>query len=170
MFRTIVVFTLLLILEACHTSIDKNYQPEKQSAIEVIYSSQQCGRNKVSPSATWIDNQEQLEVSIKQIQRGVLGGDPINLPKPDFQNEMALLVEMGQKPTSGYQLELIDDGLYISQNHGYLTLKWVVPSKDSLLAQVISSPCLLLKLKRGDYKIIRVLDDAGVVRVSTSQR
>ena len=155
---------------ACHPSIDKNYKSDKPYAIEVIYSSQQCGRDKPSPNAAWIDNQEQLEASIKQIQRGVLGGDPINLPRPDFQNEMALLVEMGQKPTAGYQLELIDSGLYISQNQAYVTLNWVVPPKDRVLAQVISSPCLLLKMKRGDYKTIRVQDNAGVVRVSASQR
>jgi len=90
------------------------------------------------------------------------------LPKLNFQHEIALLVEMGQRPTLGYQITLSGtDNLHITQEQAHLTLDWIQPPADAMVAQMISSPCLLLKLKRGNYTSVQILDRQGTIKAGS---
>ncbi len=165
---TIVLGLLALLTTACQSWAERGPHQASKPAVETLYASQHCGRSQTSPSATWIDNARQLETSIKRIRSNMLGGKPINLPALDFQHEIVLLVEMGQRPTLGYGLELTGtDDLRISQDQAQLTLDWSHPPADALVAQAISSPCLLLKLERGNYTSIQILDGQGIIKAST---
>lgn len=159
---------LALLASACQSWAEKDPHQGSKPVAEVIYTSQHCGRSQTAPSASWIDNARQLEASIQRIRSDMLGGNPIDLPVLDFQHEIALLVEMGQQPTLGYRLELAgSDDLRISQDQAQLTLDWLHPPADALVAQAISSPCLLIKLERGNYTSIQILDRQGAVKTST---
>jgi len=168
-FSVVMVFGLLTLLTtACQPWAKKGEHPASKPAVEILYAGQHCGRRQTTPSATWIDNARQLESSIKRIRPGMLGGKPIDLPALNFQHEIALLVEMGQQPTLGYRLALAGtDGLRITQDPAQLTLDWLHPPADAFVAQAISSPCLLLELKRGDYTAIQILDRQGIIKTST---
>ncbi len=168
-FSVVMVFGLLpLLTTACQPWVKKGEHQASKPVVETLYASQHCGRGQTTPSATWIDNARQLESSIKRIRSGMLGGKPINLPALDFQHEIVLLVEMGQRPTLGYRLELAEtDGLRIAQDQAQLTLDWLHPPADALVAQTISSPCLLIKLERGGYTSIQILDRQGAIKTST---
>ncbi len=159
---------LLPLVAACQSKTQHLQQQGKQPAVEALYASQQCGRSQSTPSITWIDNTRQLETSIKQIQGTILGGKPLALPKLDFQHEIALLVEMGQRPTLGYQITLSGtSNLHIIQGQAHLTLDWIQPPTNAMVAQMISSPCLLLKLKRGDYTSVQILDRKGTIKAGS---
>ncbi len=112
-----------------------------------------------------IDNPDELELRFKQIHKDTLGYNSNNLPVLNFQNEIALLVEMGQKPTLGYRLELVNNNLLASDGGAYISMNWVAPKDNAYLAQMISSPCLLLKLDRGDYESVLIKDSKGNLRV-----
>jgi len=141
---------------------------DKQPAVEALYANQQCGRSQTSATVIWIDNPRQLEVNLKKIQGTTLGGKPIPLPKLDFQHEIALLVEMGQQPTLGYQIALSKTyNLHITQGQARLTLDWIRPPADAMVAQMISSPCLLLKLERGAYSSVQILGRQNAIKAET---
>ncbi len=163
-----VLGVLALLASACQSWAERGPQQGGKPAAEVIYTSQHCGRSQTAPSATWIDTARELETRLRQIRTGMLGGKPIDLPVLDFQHEIALLVEMGQRPTLGYRLEIAGaDELRIAQDPARLTLDWLHPPADALVAQAISSPCLLIRLERGNYTSIQILDRQGVVKTST---
>ncbi len=165
---TTVLGLLVLLTTACQSWAERGAHQGGKLAAEAIYASQHCGRSQTTPKATWIDDAGQLEASIRQIRADMLGGKPVDLPALDFQHEIILLVEMGQRPTLGYWLELTGtDNLRISQDQAQLTLDWSHPPADALVAQTISSPCLLLKLERGSYASIQVLDGHGAIKTST---
>jgi len=166
---TITAFALLLPLAAAsQPEIHDEQQSGKQPVIETLYASQQCGRSQTSPSVTWIDNARQLETILKRIRGTTSGGKPLSLPEPGFQHEIVLLIEMGQRPTLGYQITLTGtDNLHITRNQAHLKLNWIQPPADAMVAQMISSPCLLLKLERGNYTSVQILDKQGTVKANT---
>ncbi len=165
---TTVFGVLVLLASACQSWVERDAQQDGKSTVEVIYTSQHCGRSQTTPSVTWIDDARQLKASIERIRSGMLGGKPIDPPVLDFQHEIALLVEMGRRPTLGYRLAMAGgDELRIAQGQARLALDWLHPPADALVAQTISSPCLLIRLGRGDYTSIQILDRQGVVKAST---
>ncbi len=159
---------LALLTTACQPWAEKNPHQASKPTAEAIYASQYCGRSQTTPSVIWIDNARQLEASIKRIRSGMLGDKPIKLPTLDFQHAIVLLVEMGQRPTLGYRLEPTgSNDLRISQDRAQLTLNWSHPPADAPVAQAISSPCLLLKVERGNYTSIQILDGQGIIKAHT---
>ena len=166
----VLLFGLLLLTVACQSVTDSDQQQGSIPAVEMLYASQQCGYGQATPRATWIDSALQLEASIKKIQRNTLGGKAINFSKLDFKHEIVLLVEMGQQSTLGYQIKLREAGsLTVKQGKAQLTLDWVKPSAGSIVAQTVSSPCLLLKLDRGNYTSVQILNRQGTVKASTGR-
>ncbi len=156
------ILTLLLLTASCQTMPGNNQKQAGQSSVSSIRAGLHCGREQATPAATWIDKPQQLETSFKKIQGAILGAKPPEIPKVDFRNEIALLIEMGQHPTLGYSLALPETAsLDIRKDQAYLTLRWTSPQPDVSLAQTTSSPCLLLRLKRGEYTSIRILDEEG---------
>ena len=170
-FTLVIAPALLLLALIAIGQPDTHSAPEaadKQPAVEALYANQQCGRSQTNPTATWIDNPRQLEASLKGIQGTTLGNKPIPLPKLDFQHEIALLVEMGQQPTLGYQIALSKtNNLHITQGQARLTLDWIQPPADAMVAQMISSPCLLLKLERGAYSSVQILGRQNAIKAET---
>ena len=65
---------------------------------------------------------------------------------------------MGKYPTAGYQLELAAETAEINDHDLTLFVSWVEPPVAALVAQVITSPCLLISIPKGDYSVIRVRD------------
>ncbi|MET0027865.1 MAG: protease complex subunit PrcB family protein [Candidatus Thiodiazotropha sp.] len=72
-------------------------------------------------------------------------------------------VDMGSKPSGGFGLKLVSDKLVISDQTARFALQWIEPSPGSVQAQMISYPCLYLKVEKGDYKRLEAVDGSGVV-------
>ena len=72
------------------------------------------------------------------------------------------------RPTSGYAVSLGSNTAKVGKRGDLtLTVAWTEPSADSIQAQVITSPCLFVSVPKDDYPTIRVVDEAGSVRVSS---
>jgi hypothetical protein len=71
---------------------------------------------------------------------------------------------MGQKPTGGYGLAMSEEVAYVSNGTAVLRLSWIEPSQGAILPQVITSPCILIKLPSDSYWRIHVLDQHGHLR------
>ena len=133
--------------------------------MDVMLSGTQGKADRTEPSADWVTSREGLDRLLK--------GYPIlQLPiedqqvilAVDFNASRALLVRMGQQPTAGYSLSLSPEGCGISGRNALISLVWKEPAQGMATAQVITHPFILLKISRGGYDAVQVVDQDGQVR------
>lgn len=132
---------------------------------EVLYRDSQCGGNIAKPAAVWINDQQALT----RFAEAHFLNPSKPLPTVNFPNEGVLFIAMGQRPTAGYGLGFSGNSTRIDGNTLEVTVFWQEPPPGYRLAQVVTSPCLMLKLPAGNFQRIRVLDQNGKVRAEASR-
>lgn len=148
-----------LTVAACHNAV-----PSPTAVpVEVIYSATQCGSQDTEEQATYIIDAATLARSYAATRRLILSGDA-PLPVVDFSREAALLVSMGTKPTAGYGMSLPADSARLIGDRLEIHLDWQSPPRGAVVAQALTSPCLILKIPRDGYKEVRILDRVGGIR------
>ncbi|SHH22685.1 PrcB C-terminal [Hydrocarboniphaga daqingensis] len=77
-----------------------------------------------------------------------------------------VVVDLGQRSTAGHGLAVSRQG---GLRDGVLLLKATTfaPRPDAMSAQVITSPCALVRLPAVEFKSLRLVDQTGKVRAST---
>ncbi|NQZ29951.1 MAG: protease complex subunit PrcB family protein [Oceanospirillaceae bacterium] len=73
-------------------------------------------------------------------------------------------VAMGVRPTAGYYFKLLSEQTQIVDGRVSLTLGWQQPAPGNLSAQVITNPCIYLKIAKADYQHIAINDEQGRAR------
>lgn len=73
-------------------------------------------------------------------------------------------VDMGQQPSGGYGLRLMSEQLEISSGTARVALEWLKPKPGYAQIQILTYPCLYLKIAKGDYSRLEIVDQEGVVR------
>ncbi len=131
--------------------------------VEALYRSAHCGAPDTDPVATHLANAETLARTYASVRRLAVN-DGAKPPVVDFTRNAALLVNMGTRPTSGYALSLADNSARIVADRLEVVLDWQSPPPGAVVAQVLTSPCLILRIPRDGFREIRVLDRAGVVK------
>lgn len=126
----------------------------------LLFQGQQCGRQEPSAAITRIYDELALSTLARQFGKTFSFTDEI-----DFERQLLLLVEMGMKPTAGYRLILSDNAVVVDQGKAVLTLNWQQPPADAFLAQVLTSPCLLLSMPLADYTSVELVDGDGKPRL-----
>jgi hypothetical protein len=157
--RTLAAFLAAAIAAGCAGAVP----PGAAAPVEVIYAGAQCGSQDTEERATYIADAATLARSYAATRRFILNGDTPP-PAVDFSREAALLVSMGTKPTAGFGLSLTDKPARIFGNTLEVILDWQSPPRGSAVAQVLTSPCLILKIPRDGYNEIRVFNRAGRTR------
>lgn len=165
--RTALFMVVLALLINCQRQI-KDAGGHLVSA-EVLYSSIQCSREDKTPAITWITDGKQIGHLHERLGRSILGSEPKGFFPVDFDKEGALLIEMGQRPTAGYQFSIGQNAVWVSDNTVNVKVSWIEPEAGTLLAQVITSPCILLKFQTGHYNYFRILDQNNKVRIETKR-
>ncbi|WP_455206097.1 protease complex subunit PrcB family protein [Kaarinaea lacus] len=85
-------------------------------------------------------------------------------PMVDFSKYGVLYIAMGQKRTGGYGLKLIEEPLTIDNDTAELVVHWQEPKPGYMVTQVLTNPCLFVKIPKGGFSQIRVKDQRGNVR------
>lgn len=167
-FGRVIVGVATALAVACH---GEPYSGKQRSALPVkaLYKSLQCGRSDSSPSVEVISNAEQMEQIYRKLGQ-VLGGQPIELPAISYGKEVAMLVEMGQRPTAGYGLVLDGSTATLRGGIAEVHVIWLEPSEGAVVAQLITSPCLLIALPRDSYESVRIVDQDEQVRLRAAIR
>jgi len=129
-------------------------------SVRVLATASQCGGGN-APSASWIGSSQGLRTVWRRIH-----GTRRPPPVIDFRNDGVVLVSMGRRPTGGYRLALAGGFLPVNKGSATLRVNWITPSPGHVRARVISRPCLLLRVPRGGYREIRVVDRHGRVRAT----
>ncbi|MBL4796011.1 MAG: protease complex subunit PrcB family protein [Oleispira sp.] len=125
---------LISLLSACGSQpAQMVYQVPKSTA------SQQCFITQTD-SQIWLEQEDEwnaLPIAARQ---------QLESAQVDFTQESILIISAGQKSSSGYRLELTN--WLLEQDHWQVTRIAHQPPADSMQAQVITSPCLLVKIPK----------------------
>jgi hypothetical protein len=130
-------------------------------AVEVVHRAGLCPGASSSPKAVWIDSQEKLERYWARMHSHRIGTDKPPIPKNDWDAHGLILVLMGEKPSGGYGLELLRPQAVLKDGIVYLGVKWKEPPADALVAMMITSPCLLVKIETGPFQSVIIVDPSG---------
>lgn len=124
-----------------------------------------CAHADASGKAVWLDNSAELLEAYAVLDKQRLGA-PAPGPRPeiDFAHYGAVAVFMGRKPSAGYGLSLADPTVSMENNAAELRLKFETPAPGSLTAQMITSPCILVRLPKAGYSTVRIVDQHGKPR------
>jgi hypothetical protein len=165
-FLILFICLIILILSGCAVSQGKAIA-DPQIVAAVIMSGINGEGLEESSGALWIDDEKGLISFMAGLNRTRLGGESPAIPEIDYTQEGILAVWMGKRPTGGYRVELASDKVSIADHAAVVTVKWTEPAKGAVLIQRITGPFLLIKMKRGDYSRIKVMDEKGLIRVET---
>lgn len=152
------LLAVLLLVQGCARAGDG---PGAVLAAEMLYGNNQCGVLD-RPEVAWIASPDAWRRLYGQVTS--LRMNPPPAPAVDFSREGVVLVGMGQRPSAGYGLSLAGD---VTVQDGVLAVRvdWREPAPGHLQAQVVTSPCLLLKVPAVDFTHLRVMDREGRIRL-----
>lgn len=142
-------------LMACNSAsqADPNSSvPTPSQAISTILANQYCGKNE--KQIILINNSRQLQQALGTSP--TLTPDKTNDLKIDFEKFLLLYAALGKKPSAGYTLSSDPASYTFKSNIMRLTISSTSPRPDQTTAQVMTSPCLLLKIERKSVKSIEV--------------
>ena len=131
-----------------------------------ILSSQVCLPAAKTWTATWISSRDSLRQMMSRILAHRIGGMSHKVPAIDFSRYGVLAVEMGEQRTAGYGFDTKAVSAYMTGNTAVIKLVWHRPEPGTLTAQMITSPCILLRLSKESYNAIQVMDQQGVIITS----
>jgi len=139
-------------------------EPDQNATLPVrsLYGDGQCGGLE-RPTVIWIADAETW-----RSWHGRITSARLPAPAPpavDFSREGVLLLAMGSRSTAGYALSLAEESAIVRD--GVLTVRvdWREPPSGALLAQVMTNPCLLVKMPAASFERIRVVDQQGRLRL-----
>jgi hypothetical protein len=158
-----------MTLSACAADVHVELPTEVLPA-QIIYRSVLCQMSQTTPDVQWIVSDSDYHDLLARIiprHPGSPAGDP---PRVDFATQHALLVSMGQKPTAGYTLDLLQVERIQTESRLSLAMTWLEPPPDAFLAQVITHPCVIIKITGEPLDSIVVTDQLGRVRISRTMK
>ena len=130
--------------------------------VQALYGSGQCiGLER--PAVLWVADAETWRSWYGRITSARLPAPPV--PAVDFPREGVLLLAMGSRSTAGYGLSLAEESAVVRDGMLTVRVDWGEPPSGALLAQVMTSPCLLVKMPAASFNRIRVVDQQGRVRL-----
>lgn len=150
------VLFALLLLTACAAATPDD-APGLEVPVTVLYSNSQCGASRQSFQAVWIDRPEGLQ----QIPGRVASRESLDRLRWNPDTEGALWLSMGRRPTGGYHLESAAPAARVQNGVATVRIRLQKPAADRFVTQVITSPCLLLKLPKPGINAVRIQDQNG---------
>ena len=150
---SLLLFALLLV--SCRSGDTSTRQ------LTVLYKSQQCPLVESNANMRILRSGEELE---NFLSRAAGLGANLEIPQVNFPRETALVVSLGQKPTAGYNIGLA--GGKVELKDGELRIDITQSRPGEMAAQVLTSPCLVLKFDSAGVTAARRLDTGESVSLN----
>lgn len=135
---------VMMLLASCRES-------DAQVALNVIYQNQFCSSQ--SQLFKQLTDQQSLQAAIGSPR---MLGKTTKLPAVDFSRSYLLLIAMGTRPSAGYQLTLSEPQAGVYDDKLLLPVAFKQPEPGMMQAAVMTSPCLIVSLKKGQYRQVAV--------------
>ena len=142
---------------------------EETTAVQ-LYSSVHCGAAQDNAAMAQIMNAEELTKAYERMRGRFVGGAAMEPAPVNFDREVVLLIDMGQRRTAGYALTLAHETVKVTGQTAHLRVAWVEPPPEAMVAQVLTSPCVLVKFPRAGLSAVRVVDQDDRLRAQISLR
>jgi len=134
----------------------------KRIPLRILHQDALCGGNRPTPSVILVANPDQLKRILIESKGRMLGQSPPT-PAVDFDTEHVVTIQMGQKPTGGFGIELADPYARVGAGEALIRLRWNEPAPGAIVTQILTSPCLIISLPKGAYEKIAITDENGKV-------
>ena len=144
---TILFYSFVFLISACDASILTSNS--KLIYPDVIFQSIQCRTSTSEPAFEVVNSKQQLDLLLQDLSRHILGKKPTPY-LVDFKAMNVLFLEMGYRPTAGYSLSLDEGEILLKNNEAVVMVRSDEPPEDSMQAQVITSPCIIFTLPKGN--------------------
>ncbi|HLV78249.1 MAG TPA: protease complex subunit PrcB family protein [Marinobacter sp.] len=150
---------VLSLLAGCSVSSPHNVQAQPQ--VRQLTQSAHCGLT--GPGVAPVNSSRELDkllgVSGQNMATGVIR-------QVDLAHEQLIIITLGQRPTAGYSVGLRD----VQWEKPTLKLEMRVgePAPDMMVAQVLTSPCVVLGVRGGPWERLEVTGLTATPIVKTS--
>lgn len=140
-------------------------KPPKTVAVQVLHQDTHCDAAVRQPEVRWLRDAAAWRAAVARLRSRHVNGGP-QPAEPDWSRQLALVVAMGQRPTAGYGVAMQAAEARLDGAVLELSVVWQEPPPDAMVAQVVTHPCLWVRLPKGSYSGgVRVRDQNGVVRI-----
>jgi hypothetical protein len=126
--------------------------------VSVARAGSQCPGGGATPSLTVVSSEE----GWRRVFPAPLGGQDAP-PGVDFARELVVVVGMGQRPTGGHAVELLDGKAIVEGGVAAFRVAFRSPAAGSVVTQMITSPCLAVRLPREGVREVKVAGEDGKV-------
>ncbi|MEE8574100.1 MAG: protease complex subunit PrcB family protein [Thermodesulfobacteriota bacterium] len=161
-----VLIIATIFIFSCKHPVKSTEERQSLSA-SVLYTATTCGRAEKESKLTWINNSDDFKRVYGGLLKQSFGLKENPRPKIDFKKNGVLLIEMGSRPTAGYAVESSNKGVRVIGSLVEVNTHWIKPAPGAILAQIITSPCLMISFTASEYSIIRVIDQKGDIKAET---
>ena len=156
-------------LATCIRSAKPSAEPLSLASVALILISgvQRGIGESESEEVVWVSDEKQWNSLISSIPAESLEilPEPADDPDIDFSKYGVLVIRMGQKPNGGYRLELTADKARIENREAQIQVRWGEPEPDFMYTLAIVHPYLVVKMEKGAFDSIAVIDQNGLVRL-----
>jgi len=155
-----VVAVLLLAVGACQSGINSAASSETVP-IRAVYHDSQCLNE--SAQITPIRDAIELAAWWQPLAKQQFPAKPLpqSLATINFDQSTAFVLFMGSRPTAGYDIELLDDRAIVREASLTIPASWQEPSSDTMVAQIMTSPCVVITLPDARYETVTVRNRQG---------
>jgi hypothetical protein len=157
-----------LMVGGCAHSTPSATAPEAVP-MAVIFGGSMAGGTDMAPGGVWLSDQKQLDALMDRLFKGTRIPSQVG-PDIDFSAEGVLVVWMGRKTSGGYALELAADRAEIEDHTARVPVRWIEPAKGAMVTQIMTDPYLMVRLAKGGYDKIVVIDADGAIRVEVEAK
>ncbi len=134
----------------------------------VVHAGSQCGGTGAGPSARWIGDEAALRSAL--FGGASIGGAGVAPPPVDLSREGVVLVSAGTRPTAGWTIALGEESVALADGVATIVVRIDGPAAGAIVAQVLTSPCLLVRLPREGIREVRIVDPAGTTLATAAAR
>lgn len=156
------VATAGLLLGACQAQAPLGPATPTALPHQVLHAGAQCGVD--SPLVDRIVDAGGLR---QAIAGRTLGASPA-LPAADFDRSLVLRLSMGQQPNPGHRLGVTSVQVEGASRRLVIRTVWAQPEPGRMYPAVITQPCVIVAVPRGDYRSVAMIDAQGRERASAT--
>jgi len=171
--RTSLMITLCLLSVAAYSQCGQSdAEPVAIASVALILLDGVQSGIGVSESmeAYWISSEKQWDDVLASVPVLMLEIPPESEKKPDvdYSKYGVLLIRMGEKPNGGYGLALMSDDAKIENREARIQVRYSEPEPDGMYTQALVYPHLVIKMEKGAFDGIAVVDQNGSVMLRIS--
>lgn len=153
-------------LVGCNT-VDKDSPDSADASVRKLLASPYCDSN-APQRASWVDDEQALRMHWTRLHGHRV--EPPLVPALDFAVETVVLLEMGSRPSAGFVLDLATTRLVQDSGDHVVAISWQEPAPGAVVAQVLTSPCLMIAIPSSISGPIEVRDQHGEMRYSLKRK